>query len=358
MKEILQDIIKKLLKGAFQNEEQVRFSLVSRILLALGWDIWNPNEVVTEYPVKKFPKKDINIEESGRVDIALFMNNHSDRTPEVFLEIKAPGKLTRTYSDYEDQLKGYNFHDRSAISILTDGIEWKFYLPSAGGSFDQRLFNEFNLQDNDIDYIILTLQEVLHKDNFRRKAIQSGERMLEEMKLINMIANVKEEAQSIAKTTGYSRYEVAQKILKNKYRRLIPLNDIERFWERIAYAPPDLPNGNEPDHEIKGKSVNLDSFNPTGKKPKRVFIINKWYDITSWRKMYILVCEALIKRHPDTDLGEHAASKPIWKKGSEYQLSNGKYINACKSANSHLMYSKKILNQHNYIANDNLKIEI
>ena len=183
MKEILQDIRKKLLKGAFQNEEQVRFSLVSRILFALGWNIWDPNEVVTEYPVKKFP---ISKDENGRVDIALFMNNHSDRTPEVFLEIKAPGKLAGNYTVYEEQLQRYNYYDRSAISILTDGMEWKFYLPSAGGSFDQRLFNDFNLKDDDIDYIIITLKEVLHKDNFRRKAIQSGERMLEEMKLINI----------------------------------------------------------------------------------------------------------------------------------------------------------------------------
>ena len=358
MKEILQNIKKKLLKGAFQNEEQVRFSLVSRILFALGWDIWNPDEVVTEYPVKKFPKKDINIKENGRVDIALFISNNNDRTPEVFLETKAPGKLSGRYSDYEDQLKGYNFHDRSAISILTDGIQWKFYLPSAGGSFDQRLFNEFNLIDNDIDYIVITLQEVLHKDNFRRKAIQSGERMLEEMKLINMIVNVKEEAQSIARKTGDSCYEIAQKILKNKHRRLIPLNEIEKFWERKVITLPEPPDEKKPEKKIKGKSVNLDSFDPKGKKPKRVFIFDNWYEVNSWRKMYILVCEALIKRHPDTDLGEHAKIKPLWKKGSEFRLSNGKYINACKSANSHLELSKKVLKLHNYDVKEYLKIEI
>jgi hypothetical protein len=130
MKEILNDIRSKLLKGDFSNEEQVRFSLVARILQAAGWDNWDANEVCTEYAVKKFPNKDINIMESGRVDIALFINNHTDRTPEVFIEIKAVGKLQGDYSMYEEQLQRYNYYDRSAISILTDGVVWKFYLPS------------------------------------------------------------------------------------------------------------------------------------------------------------------------------------------------------------------------------------
>ncbi|MDP8210719.1 MAG: type I restriction endonuclease [Candidatus Stygibacter australis] len=356
MNEILQDIRKKLVKGAFQNEEQVRFSLVARILLALGWNIWDPNEVVTEYPVKKFPKTK---EESGRVDIALFMNNHSDRTPEVFLEIKAPGKLTGNYSAYEEQLQRYNYYDRSAISILTDGVEWKFYLPSAGGSFDQRLFNDFNLKDDDIDYIIITLKEVLLKDNFRRKAIQSGERMLEEMKLINMLAKVKGEAQSIAKKMGDSCYEVAQKLLKNKYGRMISLEEIEKFWERKVFTLPYLTNEEEPEQQTKGTIIDLDSFDPAGKKPKRVFIITSWTEVNSWRRVYLAVCFELIKRHPETDLEGFLSKINRWNKNSSIlALENGKFLHAHLSAKGCISQSIRFLKLHGYEVKKCLKIEI
>jgi hypothetical protein len=182
--------------------------------------------------------------------------------------------------------------------------------------------------------------------------------MLEEMKLVNMIANVKDEAQSIAKKMGDSSYEVAQKLLKNKYGRMISLEEIEKFWERKVFTLPDQPDDEEPEKNIKGKLIDLDSFDPTGKKPKMVFIIDKWHDVTSWRKMYILVCEELIKRHPDTNLGGHTEVKPIWKKGSEFRLINGKYINVCKSASSHLELSKKVLKLLNYDVQESLKIEI
>jgi hypothetical protein len=69
---------------------------------------------------------------------------------------------------------------RNSTSMLTN--------LTAGFVLNKLIAKEGNFifTGDDIDYIILTLQEVLHKDNFRRKAIQSGERMLEEMKLINI----------------------------------------------------------------------------------------------------------------------------------------------------------------------------
>ncbi|MCF7859616.1 MAG: type I restriction enzyme HsdR N-terminal domain-containing protein [Candidatus Cloacimonetes bacterium] len=366
MKDILKNIRAKLLHGDFNNEEQVRFSLVARILQALGWDIWDPNEVVTEYPVKKFPEKDITKEESGRVDIALFINNHSDRTPEVFLEIKAPEKLKGYYSTYEEQLQRYNYHDRSAISILTDGVEWKFYLPSAGGSFDQRLFNEFNIRDDSVEIINQILQEVLAKDNFRRKAIQTGEKMLEEMKIIRMINTVKEEAVRLAISLGDSRYEIAHKLLKNRYGREISLEDITQFWDSKVIENPlskpfldvdDKPKKPEPDL-IGDSEKRVNRLNFIKKVPKRVFIIDKWYEVKSWRSMYILVCEEIIKRHPDTDLSGNLVNENKWSKGNAIiKASNGKILNVNLGAVASEKYAKKFLESHGYNVKECFKLE-
>ena len=65
MREMLTDIATKLSNDFYENEEHIRLSLVSRILHKLGWDIWNPNEVNSEFPV--LPQED-----KTRVDLALF----------------------------------------------------------------------------------------------------------------------------------------------------------------------------------------------------------------------------------------------------------------------------------------------
>src|SRR5690349_11714173 len=125
MKEILSDVIKRLRNGEYKNEEHVRLSLVCRILEYLGWDIWNPREVFSEFAA--IPKEDV-----SKIDIALFMPPQLLR-PAVFIEVKAVGKLAMTIQWAELQLRNYNRNNQADISILTDGQIWHFYLSSASG---------------------------------------------------------------------------------------------------------------------------------------------------------------------------------------------------------------------------------
>ncbi len=46
MNEILLEIREFIKNGYFINEENIRFSLVSRIIQELGWNIWNPKEEI------------------------------------------------------------------------------------------------------------------------------------------------------------------------------------------------------------------------------------------------------------------------------------------------------------------------
>ena len=50
MRDTLIDIRRRIETGEYLNEEQVRLSIVCRILKTLEWDIWNPKEVYPEYP--------------------------------------------------------------------------------------------------------------------------------------------------------------------------------------------------------------------------------------------------------------------------------------------------------------------
>lgn len=135
MKELLEDIASKLQSNSYSNEEHVRLSLVSRLLQALGWNIWNPQEVNTEFVA-------VRTEDSTRVDIALFARRTE---PSVYIEVKAVGKIGRNLPDIERQMRDYNRNNTAVFSILTDGQHWRFYLSRSGGEFSQKCFKKIDL---------------------------------------------------------------------------------------------------------------------------------------------------------------------------------------------------------------------
>ena len=157
MNDILAEIREYIKNGYFKNEENVRFSLVARILKELGWDIWNPKEVTTEF--NTVPNED-----KSRVDIALFDNSP---TPSVFIEIKAIGKLDTDLVKYEVQLRDYNRNNTAPFSIITDGRKWRFYYSQTGGEFSQKCFKVIDLLDDAIADIALSLYAFLSKEKIR-----------------------------------------------------------------------------------------------------------------------------------------------------------------------------------------------
>ena len=118
MKSTLDDIRRKLADGVYKNEEHVRLSLVARILGELGWDLWNPSEVNSEFIA-------VPNEDSTRVDLALFLNPYSP--PSVYVEVKAVGKLQGDIGQFEIQLRDYNRNNTAVFSVITDGQRWNFY---------------------------------------------------------------------------------------------------------------------------------------------------------------------------------------------------------------------------------------
>ena len=155
MNEILSDIREKLAKNYFQNEEHVRISLVLRILFELGWDIWNPKEVNSEF--KAVPNEDV-----SRVDIALFSNEYLP--PSIFIEIKSVGKVNTDLFRIEQQLRDYNRNNTAQFSIITDGQKWRFYYSQTGGEFSQKCFKVIDIIQNDLSDVINSLTLFLSKD--------------------------------------------------------------------------------------------------------------------------------------------------------------------------------------------------
>lgn len=158
MRQILEDIRNKLSGDVYKNEEHIRLSLVIRILLKLGWNIWNPKEVYSEFPVK--PNED-----QTKVDLALILDSKS---PSVFIEIKALGKLKGNIGVIERQLRDYNRDNTAMFTVMTDGQNWRFYYSQTGGEFTDKRFKTFDIKNDDMNDIELSLQSFLSKSEISK----------------------------------------------------------------------------------------------------------------------------------------------------------------------------------------------
>lgn len=298
MKDTIESIAKMLTEGRYRDEQHVRFSLVGRICQGLGWDIWNPEEFYTEYPVRKFPVKDLSATETGRVDVALFLSMNPGYTPEVYIEVKAPNMLKKDFSIHQDQLDRYNHFDRPAISILTDGDIWRFYLPQEGGTVEQRMFVEIQLTKDGLDVVLDVLDKVLRKENFRKNAVSAAESMLSDLRIQSLISNVKAEAIKMAADLDADEFEIAGKLILRRHGGVVSIKDIKRLWG-LEYSILSTGSG-ESDNEIEQFKKRVDQrvsdFRFT--KVSRVWVVDSWISVKNWWEVKKAVYNRIINENP------------------------------------------------------------
>ena len=155
MRDTLADIKAKLRERLYKNEEHVRLNLVARVLLELGWNVWDPGEVYPEFPVA--PQDD-----KTKVDIALFAGQSP---PSVFIEVKAVGGIAGKLDEVERQLRDYNRNNTALFTVLTDVQEWHLYYSQTGGEFKDKRFKTINVANDDLDDVITLLRTFLSKSD-------------------------------------------------------------------------------------------------------------------------------------------------------------------------------------------------
>ena len=153
----LADLVDKLEKDQYPNEQAIKQSVVLRILHELQWNVYDPKIVWPEFNVN-----------GSHVDFALCDAQHK---PLIFIEVKqAP-----TFKNGEDQLMmGYAFKHGVPIAILTDGRRWSFYLPSGEGSFEDRRFYHLDLLERSLSEVESRFQRYLAFDAVRLGAAKKA----------------------------------------------------------------------------------------------------------------------------------------------------------------------------------------
>lgn len=145
-------------KEHIKTEEATKQSLILPMLQALGYDVFNPNEVMPEYIA------DVGIKKGEKVDYAIKKDN------QMIMIIECKSSDTKLAANHLSQLYRYFGVSESHFGVLTNGIHYQFYSDLVEqNKMDKRPFFQFNL----LDYDKKDLRELkkFAKENFELNAI-------------------------------------------------------------------------------------------------------------------------------------------------------------------------------------------
>lgn len=123
------------LKEQIQTEEATKNAFIMPFLQILGYDVFNPLEVVPEFIA------DIGIKKGEKIDYAIF----KEGKPTILIECK---HWNQNLNIHDGQLLRYFHVSKARFGLLTNGINYRFYSDLVeANKMDEKPFLEFNLAD-------------------------------------------------------------------------------------------------------------------------------------------------------------------------------------------------------------------
>ena len=218
----LDDCIKEIRNDhsiATWDEAQVKLKVILRILSLLDWDIYR--EIDPEYDV-----------ETRKVDYALQINGGN----KLFIEAKRPKK---NLENYQKQLLEYCFKEGVELAILTNGIEWWFYLPLQKGAWNDRKFYTINILEHEIENIIGKFDLLLSRKNVASgKAVQHAESIL---KSRPKRPDIKSPRKTNNQREKPKRMQIGNESYELRYKSEILINTANWLIDKGYLKPSDCP---------------------------------------------------------------------------------------------------------------------
>lgn len=135
-----------------KTEEATKHSVILPFLQILGYNVFDPSEVVPEFTA------DVGTKKGEKVDYAILVNGK----PAILIEAKA---ITDSLHGHDSQLFRYFTTTTAKFAILTNGLVYKFYSDlQEPNKLDADPFLEFSLAD--CRESIVTEVKRFHKENF------------------------------------------------------------------------------------------------------------------------------------------------------------------------------------------------
>lgn len=145
------------LKEQILTEEATKNAFIMPFIKALGYDVFNPLEVVPEYVA------DIGIKKGEKIDYAIFING----SPAILVECK---HWAQNLDLHDGQLLRYFHTSKARFGLLTNGIIYRFYSDLVEpNKMDEKPFLEFTIaeiKDNQVEEL-----KKFHKSYFDIESI-------------------------------------------------------------------------------------------------------------------------------------------------------------------------------------------
>ena len=123
------------LKDNITTEEATKTAFIMPFIQILGYDIFNPIEVVPEFTA------DLGTKKGEKVDYAILKDGH----PIIIIECK---HWKENLNSHSSQLHRYFNVTKSRFAILTNGIKYEFYTDlEKSNIMDSKPFMEINLDE-------------------------------------------------------------------------------------------------------------------------------------------------------------------------------------------------------------------
>lgn len=123
------------LKDQIHTEEATKNAFIMPFIQALGYDVFNPLEVVPEFI------SDIGLKKGEKIDYAIF----KDGNPTILIECK---HWVQDLNIHDGQLLRYFHVSKAKFGLLTNGVVYRFYTDLvAPNKMDEKPFLEFNITD-------------------------------------------------------------------------------------------------------------------------------------------------------------------------------------------------------------------
>jgi hypothetical protein len=155
---ILGERVSKL-KDQISTEEATKNAFIMPFLQSLGYDVFNPTEVVPEFI------SDIGLKKGEKIDYAIF----KDKVPIILIECK---HWVQNLDLHDGQLLRYFHVSKAKFGLLTNGINYRFYSDLVeANKMDEKPFLEFNIaeiKDNQVEEL-----KKFHKSYFDADSIST-----------------------------------------------------------------------------------------------------------------------------------------------------------------------------------------
>ncbi|PKH52219.1 restriction endonuclease [Tenacibaculum sp. Bg11-29] len=240
LKELSEKIV--TLKDQIETEEATKTAFILPFINLLGYDIFNPIEVIPEFTA------DIGLKKGEKVDYAIIENS----VPILIIECK---HWNENLSLHNSQLFRYFHASKSKFALLTNGIEYKFFTDlDAANKMDEKPFLEFDVTK--LKESVITEISKFHKSKFDVNKIANNASSLKYSKEIKNVFN----AQLIEPEVDFIRF-FTSKIYSGRQTEKV----IEQFKELVSKSI----------NQFIVEKVNDRLQNALNKEEEKLILVNK-----------------------------------------------------------------------------------